>query len=64
MKTQMEIFTKEFYRCARCFIMYCEDNLNDDGSLDELTIAEALEGFQAHIAIAYKSSKGEMNYEG
>ena len=64
MKTQMEIFTKECYRCARCFIMYCENNLNDDGSLDELTIAEALEGFKANIGIAYKSSKGEMNYEG
>lgn len=64
MKTQMEIFTKEFYRCARCFIMYCEDNLNDDGGLDELTIAEALEGFKVNIGIAYKISKGEMNYEG
>lgn len=64
MKTQMEIFMKEFYRYARCFIMYCEDNLNDDGGLDELTIAEALEGFKANIGTAYKISKGEMNYEG
>ena len=36
MKNQMEVFTEEFYRCARCFIMYCEDNLNNDGCLNGL----------------------------
>lgn len=63
MKNQMEIFTEEFYRCARCFIMYCEDNLVD-GCLDESTVVEALEGFATNIEIAYKISKGDMKYEG
>lgn len=60
MKTQMEIFTEEFYRCARCFIMYCEDNLDDYGGLDKLTVLKALRGFEANIETAYKISKGEI----
>ena len=44
--------------------MYCEDNLDDDGCLNESTVIEALDGFATNIEIAYRISKGDMKYEG
>ena len=59
MKTQMEIFKEEFYGCVRCFLMYCEDNLDDDGNLEEVTVVDSIKCFAKNVMMAYKISKGE-----
>ena len=59
----MDIFKEEFNRCARCFLLFCEDNSDEEGNLDKAVVDEALEGFIKNIEIAHKISTGEIEPE-
>lgn len=56
MRSQIEKFKEEFERCTNCFMLFCEDNVNENGDLSEEIVVEALEGFITNIEIAYQIS--------